>query len=152
MIPRDSVGRFPAVAGSAPAWVGFTPRVPTRSRLCRRPLLQPAAEGAPPYGPRARTASSRPRRRAPVSHAWDRPGPPGVLIGAGVWPSPVKAQPPRKTSRVLILDIGGSHVKAAFSDRPRQQRIKTGLTFGPEKMMRKLARILRGERYDAVAV
>jgi predicted NBD/HSP70 family sugar kinase len=51
-----------------------------------------------------------------------------------------------------VLDIGGSHVKAAFSDRLTELRIPTGPGFGPEKMMKKLAKGIAGERYDAVAI
>jgi predicted NBD/HSP70 family sugar kinase len=55
-------------------------------------------------------------------------------------------------SRVLVLDIGGSHVKAAFSDNPREIRVPSGPKLTPVRMVRDLARRLKGERYDAVAI
>ena len=57
-----------------------------------------------------------------------------------------------KRSRILILDIGGTHVKFAFSDRPRELKIPSGPKFAPEKMMKKLARRLKRRRFDAVAI
>jgi predicted NBD/HSP70 family sugar kinase len=55
-------------------------------------------------------------------------------------------------SRVLVLDIGGSHVKAAFSDSARERRMVSGPRLTPERMVRGLAKLLRRERYDAVAI
>ncbi|MGA8274839.1 MAG: ROK family protein [Thermoplasmata archaeon] len=55
-------------------------------------------------------------------------------------------------SRVLVLDIGGSHVKAAFSDSARERRIPSGPRLTPGRMVRGLSQLLRGERYDAVAM
>jgi glucose-6-phosphate isomerase len=55
-------------------------------------------------------------------------------------------------SRILILDIGGSHVKAAFSDSARERRILSGPRMTPERMVRRLAKLLESERYDAVAM
>ncbi len=54
--------------------------------------------------------------------------------------------------RILILDVGGSHVKVGFSDSLREWKIPSGPTMGPEKMMRKLARRLRGQRFDRVSI
>ncbi|HXQ49400.1 MAG TPA: ROK family protein [Thermoplasmata archaeon] len=55
-------------------------------------------------------------------------------------------------SRILVLDVGGSHVKAAFSDSARERRIPSGPRFTPERMVRGLSKLLSGESYDAVAV
>ncbi|MCI4372402.1 MAG: ROK family protein [Thermoplasmata archaeon] len=60
------------------------------------------------------------------------------------------AQKPAR--RVLILDIGGSHVKAAFSDSARERRISSGPRLTPERMVWGLSRLLKGERYDSVAI
>lgn len=54
--------------------------------------------------------------------------------------------------RILVVDVGGTHVKFAFSDRPTEVKIPSGPKMGPEKMMRKLAERLRGQRYDAVSI
>jgi len=57
-----------------------------------------------------------------------------------------------KRKRILVLDIGGTHVKAAMSDRPSEFRVPSGPAFTPEKMMRKLAPWRRRHRYDLVSV
>jgi predicted NBD/HSP70 family sugar kinase len=54
--------------------------------------------------------------------------------------------------RIMVLDIGGSHVRVAFSVRPDRLRIPSGPTMDPRRMMRKLERLLKGEHYDAVTV
>jgi hypothetical protein len=53
---------------------------------------------------------------------------------------------------VLLLDIGGSHVKLAFSHQRTETRIPTGPTMTPGRLMRKVVREIEGEPYDAVAV
>jgi glucose-6-phosphate isomerase len=62
--------------------------------------------------------------------------------------------PPRRAvpSRILVLDIGGSHVKAAFSDSARERRIPSGPNLTPQRMVRGLAKVLKGEKFDAVAI
>jgi predicted NBD/HSP70 family sugar kinase len=55
-------------------------------------------------------------------------------------------------SRILVLDIGGSHVKAAFSDSPKERRIPSGPRLTPARMVRGLSKLLDGERYDVVAM
>jgi len=57
-----------------------------------------------------------------------------------------------RNPRILVIDIGGSHVKAAFSDRPREIKIPSGPTLGPEKMMKRLDRRLAGERFERVSI
>ena len=51
-----------------------------------------------------------------------------------------------------MLDIGGSHVKAGFSDAPGELKVPSGPNLAPEKMMRKLERRLKGERFDRVSI
>lgn len=51
-----------------------------------------------------------------------------------------------------MLDIGGSHVKLAFSDSAHERKIASGPGMTPAQMVRGLERVLRGERYDAVAI
>jgi glucose-6-phosphate isomerase len=57
-----------------------------------------------------------------------------------------------RPSRILVLDVGGSHVKAAFSDNPREHRIASGANLTPERMVRGLSRILKSESFDAIAI
>jgi predicted NBD/HSP70 family sugar kinase len=54
--------------------------------------------------------------------------------------------------RVLVLDIGGSHVKIAFSHQTTETKIPTGPTMTPARMMREVLRTIRDEPYDAVAI
>jgi glucose-6-phosphate isomerase len=58
----------------------------------------------------------------------------------------------RGRKRILVLDVGGTHVKFGFSDRPTEVKIPSGPTMGPDKMMRKLRKRLLGERFDAVTI
>jgi predicted NBD/HSP70 family sugar kinase len=59
------------------------------------------------------------------------------------------ASGPRK---ILILDVGGSHVKAYFSDDPAEVRITSGPTMTPREMVRQLKERLRGRTFDAVSI
>jgi predicted NBD/HSP70 family sugar kinase len=64
----------------------------------------------------------------------------------------VRPTPPI-ASRVLVLDIGGSHVKAVFSDEPaREIRVVSGPRMTPGRMVRALLPRLRGRPYAAVAI
>jgi len=54
--------------------------------------------------------------------------------------------------RILVLDVGGTHVKLAFSDRAGEVRIPSGRSLSPETMLRRIAPRLRGERFDAVSI
>jgi predicted NBD/HSP70 family sugar kinase len=63
--------------------------------------------------------------------------------------SPARA---RKRRRVLVLDIGGRHVEAAFSAHGDPIRIASGRKLRPEAMLRQLEPMWEGERYDAVTI
>src|SRR5580658_5898967 len=58
----------------------------------------------------------------------------------------------RKPRRVLVLDVGGSHVQGAFSDRSRSIRILSGPKMTPSQMVRRLEIPLKGQPFDAVAI
>jgi predicted NBD/HSP70 family sugar kinase len=60
--------------------------------------------------------------------------------------------PRRPTRRVLVLDVGGTHVKVAFSDDPREWEIPSGPKFTPAQMVRAVAKVVRGRTYDAVSI
>ena len=51
-----------------------------------------------------------------------------------------------------MLDIGGSHVKVGFSDRPEVVKLPSGAKLEPGTMVRRVTRRLRGQRYDVVSV
>ncbi len=54
--------------------------------------------------------------------------------------------------RVLVLDVGGSHVKVAFSGQRIPVKIPTGPRMTPGRMMRRVLATVRGERFEAVTV
>ena len=54
--------------------------------------------------------------------------------------------------RVLVIDIGGSHVKAMLSGNSREVEIKSGRTLTPEIMVKQLRVAIRGWKYDAVSI
>jgi predicted NBD/HSP70 family sugar kinase len=57
-----------------------------------------------------------------------------------------------RAKRILVLDIGGTHVKAAISDRPTVYRVTSGPTLTPQQMLRKLGGWLKSHRYDLVSI
>ncbi|QAU24496.1 glucose-6-phosphate isomerase [Dyella sp. M7H15-1] len=63
--------------------------------------------------------------------------------------APVSAVKPQ---RVLVIDIGGSHVKAMLSGNPREVEIKSGRLLAPETMIKQLRPTIRGWKYDAVTI
>ena len=64
------------------------------------------------------------------------------------------ASAPAATShhRILVVDIGGSHVKAMLSGNPREVEIKSNRTLTPEMMVKQLRAAIRGWKYDAVSI
>ena len=64
-------------------------------------------------------------------------------------PSSSARTPPR---RVLVLDIGGTHVKMLASGRTRPVKFVSGPTMTPEVMVRGVRLHTRGWRYDVVAI
>jgi predicted NBD/HSP70 family sugar kinase len=54
--------------------------------------------------------------------------------------------------RVLVLDVGGSHVKIAFSGRLTERKIPTGPRMTPGRMMRRVMRAVRNEKFDVVTI
>lgn len=62
------------------------------------------------------------------------------------------ARPAEEGRRVLVLDVGGSHVKAMLTGKKREVKIESGPAMGPQQMMDALRTRLRGWRYDAVSI
>ena len=67
---------------------------------------------------------------------------------------------PRRTSRVpkslarsvLVVDVGGSHVKIIASGQTESRQFESGPTLGPKKMIRKIHAISKGWSYDVVSI
>ena len=63
--------------------------------------------------------------------------------------SPAQAKP---TQSVLVIDIGGSHVKAMVSGNPTEVKIKSSRTLTPQTMLKQLRPLIRTWKYDAVSI
>jgi predicted NBD/HSP70 family sugar kinase len=64
----------------------------------------------------------------------------------------MKPRVTRRPRRILVLDVGGSHIRVAHSAHAKVYRIPSGPSMDPTRMMKKLARELKGERYSAVSI
>jgi len=62
--------------------------------------------------------------------------------------APVVASQPK----VLVVDIGGSHVKAMVSGNKREVEIKSDRTLTPADMIKQLRPAIRGWKYSAVTI
>ncbi|MDE2070053.1 MAG: glucose-6-phosphate isomerase [Gammaproteobacteria bacterium] len=58
----------------------------------------------------------------------------------------------QKRRRVLVLDVGGSHVKARRSGSTREVKIVSGPTMTPASMLANVRKALRGWTYDVVSI
>jgi predicted NBD/HSP70 family sugar kinase len=58
----------------------------------------------------------------------------------------------RKSRRILVIDIGGTHIKFRVNARGRIYRFRSGRRLGPERMTRKVLRLAGGLSYDAVSI
>jgi glucose-6-phosphate isomerase len=54
--------------------------------------------------------------------------------------------------RVLVLDVGGTHVKARCSGRKQEVKISSGPDMTPDRLIADLRKRLRGWKYDAVSI
>lgn len=57
-----------------------------------------------------------------------------------------------KARRVLVLDVGGSHVKARLSGKQTEVKVVSGPDMTPARMLAGLNTRLRGWRYDVVSI
>jgi len=53
---------------------------------------------------------------------------------------------------ILVVDIGGTHVKLRVDNRGPIREFASGPKMTPGRMMRKIRKLMRGVRYDAVSV
>jgi predicted NBD/HSP70 family sugar kinase len=53
---------------------------------------------------------------------------------------------------ILVLDVGGTHVKAYLSSLQQEWKIPSGPKMTPEKMVNKLSTLLKGKTYEAVSI
>jgi glucose-6-phosphate isomerase len=62
------------------------------------------------------------------------------------------ARPPTAATRILVLDIGGSHVKARLSGEPHEVRFASGPKMTPAEMVRMLRRRVSAGSFDVVTI
>jgi len=60
--------------------------------------------------------------------------------------------PQTKTPKVLVIDVGGTHVKVLASGELEEREIPSGLTMTASKMMRDVKRSVKGSEYDVVSI
>jgi hypothetical protein len=57
-----------------------------------------------------------------------------------------------KPKKILVIDIGGSHVKCVATDHDAPARFESGPKLTPHEMMKQLGKITQGWRFDAVSI
>jgi polyphosphate glucokinase len=68
-------------------------------------------------------------------------------------PARRKKPPTRKAPRrILVLDIGGSHVKFSIGARGSSEKFVSGPKMTPARMVRKIRKCLGDARFDAVSI
>ena len=63
---------------------------------------------------------------------------------------PKRAAAPSRT--ILVVDVGGTHIKLRGSDWAEVTRIDSGMHMGPTQMVAAVREVLEGRRYDVVAM
>lgn len=58
----------------------------------------------------------------------------------------------RPSPLTLVLDVGGTHVKAQIAGMKEPIKIDSGPDMGPEQMLAALRKVLRGRNYDRVSI
>src|ERR1700733_6961687 len=54
--------------------------------------------------------------------------------------------------KVLVIDIGGTHIKALATGRRTKVRIDSGPTMTPARMVKEILKAIEGWKYDAVSI
>lgn len=54
--------------------------------------------------------------------------------------------------KILIIDVGGTHVKVRLTGQSEEHKIPSGETMTASKMVRAVKRALKGLKYDAVSI
>src|ERR1700688_535010 len=62
------------------------------------------------------------------------------------------ARPSPAPMRILVLDVGGSHVQARISGQPHDVRFARGPKMAPAEMLRTLRRRVPPGSYDVVTI
>jgi predicted NBD/HSP70 family sugar kinase len=57
-----------------------------------------------------------------------------------------------KNVKVLVIDVGGSHVKCVATDQESPVKFKSGPKLTPNEMVKKVLKITKGWRFHAVSI
>lgn len=57
-----------------------------------------------------------------------------------------------KRGKILVIDVGGSHVKCVATGRKRPLKFKSDSQLTPQRMVEQVLRITKGWRFDAVSI
>jgi polyphosphate glucokinase len=63
-----------------------------------------------------------------------------------------KDLPTGKDPKVLVIDVGGSHVKCVATDHPQPARFPSGPQLTPERMVKKVRKLSADWRFDVVSL
>ena len=58
----------------------------------------------------------------------------------------------KNAARVLVIDVGGTHVKVLATGHHEPREIPSGLTMTPDKMVRDVKRITMDWKYDRISI
>ncbi|MFZ0211840.1 MAG: ROK family protein [Candidatus Acidiferrales bacterium] len=64
----------------------------------------------------------------------------------------MKASKGKRKLSVLVIDVGGTHVKILATGQHGERKIDSGPTMTPQKMVRDVKRLAQGWKYDAVSI
>ncbi len=64
----------------------------------------------------------------------------------------MESTPPKKNPRVLVIDVGGTHVKVLATGQSERREIDSGADLTPAKMVRQVKEITKDWKYDAVSI
>ena len=59
---------------------------------------------------------------------------------------------PQKIKKVLVIDVGGTHVKVMVSGQSEERRIPSGSKMTAAEMVRDVKRLARNWQYDCVSI
>jgi polyphosphate glucokinase len=59
---------------------------------------------------------------------------------------------PKRDVKILVIDIGGSHVKCASTDHMQSVEFKSGPKMTPGQMAKNVLKVTKGWRFDAISI
>src|SRR6266436_1600933 len=58
----------------------------------------------------------------------------------------------RSKPQILVIDVGGTHVKVCVSGNREERKIDSGPTMTPARMVRDVKRLIKDWKYDVVSI